>query len=143
MTAHRPAGAVLRSRWSRRQVRALGAHIDFATYASIFNTSETSAREQHRAGTLPPGVVPIRVGRKWIIPTQPILELLGLSGGQGNRQPGRDQAPGERGEQPGEAASGPDGETAGLAGARRRQSAESSGPHKAARESGRPARRPE
>jgi hypothetical protein len=114
VSSHRPAGAIIRPRWTRQALLSLGAHMDFATYASVMNESESAARAQHRSGTLPPGVVPIRVGRKWIIPTQPVLELLGLSGGQGIRSAAAGQVPSEAGEQPGETRKPGNGEAAGT-----------------------------
>jgi hypothetical protein len=103
MSSHRPRQAVIRPQWSRRQIASLGAWVDFATYASIWGQSETAARQQHRAGKLPPGVVPVRVGRRWVIPTSGILAALGLGdGGQEIRSDGRDQRAGGPGEQPGD-----------------------------------------
>jgi hypothetical protein len=102
VSSHRPAGAVIRPRWTRRAILSLGAHTDLVTLGSILGESESAVRQQHRAGKLPPGVVVLRVGRRWIVPTAPILELLGLGGGQQIRSASRDQVPSKRGEQPGD-----------------------------------------
>jgi hypothetical protein len=101
MSSHRPAGAVHRRCWTAAQVRALGVRTDIATFASIMGMSESSAREAYHAGRLPVPV--LRVGRRLVVPVAPILAALGLGdGGQQIRSAGRDQAPSERGEQPGD-----------------------------------------
>jgi hypothetical protein len=118
VTAHRPAGAVRREKWTPAQVRALGVRTDIATLASILGWSETAAREAYHAGRLPPGVVVVRVGRRLVVPVAPILALLGLdNGGEQIRKPARNLRPGAHGERPGETGEGRrDGEAAGLPG---------------------------
>jgi hypothetical protein len=106
MTAHQPAGATRRKRWTPAQVRALGVRTDLATLGSILGMSETAARELHRAGRLPAPLVVLSVGRRLVVPVQPILELLGISdGGPGNHQPARDVAEPGPGAHPGQATS--------------------------------------
>ena len=102
MTAHRPAGAVRRKKWTAAQVRALGVRTDIATAGSILGMSETSARQAYRAGQLPVPV--IRCGRRLVVPVQPILDLLGLdNGGLDNRPAPGDLERSEPGAHPGRA----------------------------------------
>jgi hypothetical protein len=109
-----------RRKWTAAQVRALGVRTDLRTAGAVLGISQTQVYEAAKAGRLPFPV--IKVGIRYIVPTEPLARLLGLSvdGGEQNRQPGRDQAPGEREEQPGETPPGPDGEAAGWADARLR-----------------------
>jgi hypothetical protein len=113
VTAHRPAGAVRREKWTPAQVRALGVRTDIATLASVLGMSETAARDLYHADRLPVPV--LRVGRRLVVPVQPILDLLGLgNGGSGIRQAARDLRPGSHGERPGKPGEGRgDGEAAG------------------------------
>jgi hypothetical protein len=115
MTAHRPAGAARRKKWTAAQVRALGVRTDIATLGSILGMSETAARDLYHAGRLPAPLVVLRVGRRLVVPVAPVLELLGLDdGGLGIRQPARDLRPGGHGDRSGEPGEGPgDGEAAG------------------------------
>jgi len=81
---------------------------DIATLASILGMSETSAREAYRADRLPPGLVVVRVGRRLIVPVEPILRLLGLGDdGLEIRQPAADLRPNGSEAHPGTTAAGP------------------------------------
>jgi hypothetical protein len=103
---HRPRGAVSRKRWTRRQIEALGTITDIGTAGSIFRMSETSARQLHKAGQFPVPV--IKVGRKLIVPTAPILALLGIDGGDDIRSQAADMRGSGAGAQAGTAAGGAD-----------------------------------
>ncbi len=74
-----------RQKWSRRQIEALGTRTDLPTAGSILaGLSETSSRELWRRGEFPVPV--LAVGRRLVVPVQPILDLLGISdGGEQNR----------------------------------------------------------
>jgi hypothetical protein len=103
-----------RQKWTKRQILALGASTDLPTAGSVIaGLCETSSRELHRRGQFPVPV--LQVGRRLVVPVQPILDLLGLGdGGSGIRQPGRDQRPGRAGDRRGEPGEGRgDGEAAG------------------------------
>ena len=67
-----------RRRWTEREIRALGTRTDIPTAGSILaGLSSTQSYELAKVGRFP---VPIlKVGRRLIVPTAPILELLGLS----------------------------------------------------------------
>jgi hypothetical protein len=102
MTARRGAPKP-RQKWSRRQIEALGTRTDLPTAGSIIaGLSETSSRELWRRGEFPVPV--LQVGRRLVVPTAPILALLGLGdGGSANRSHPADLVPGSRGERPGPA----------------------------------------
>ncbi len=57
-------------------MRALGVQTDIATAGSIFGLSRTQAYVAATNGVLPVPV--IKVGRRYLVPTAPILRLLGL-----------------------------------------------------------------
>jgi hypothetical protein len=69
--------------WSPEAVRALGVRTDVSTAGSIFGLSRTQSYEALKRGDFPVGV--IKVGRRIVVPTAPILMLLGLgqAGGDG------------------------------------------------------------
>jgi hypothetical protein len=118
VTAHRARQAPKpRQKWTRRQIEALGTRTDLPTAGSIIaGLSETSSRELWRRGEFPVPV--LQVGRRLVVPTAPILELLGLgSGGSGIRSRAADWRPGGGGDRPGEPGEGPgDGEATGPTG---------------------------
>lgn len=77
-------------RWTAAQVVALGVRTDVPTAGEIL--AGLGRDESYRAvkrGTFPVPV--LKVGRHLVVPTAPILELLGLNGGHGDRSPGADQ----------------------------------------------------
>ena len=66
-----------RKRWTEAQVRALGVRTTIPVAAEIIGgLSETQAYALHKRGAFPVPV--IQVGRRLIVPTAPILALLGL-----------------------------------------------------------------
>jgi len=69
-----------RRRWTAEQVRALGFRTTVPIAGEIIaGLSETQAYALHERGEFPVPV--IRVGRRLIVPVQPILDLLHASGG--------------------------------------------------------------
>jgi hypothetical protein len=62
--------------WSPEAVRALGVRTDVGTAGSILGLSRTQSYEALKAGNFPISV--IRVGRRIVVPTAPLLRLLGL-----------------------------------------------------------------
>jgi hypothetical protein len=99
-----------RRKWTQKQIEAEGVITSMATLGSILGCSETSAREAHRAGTLPEPVVVLRVGRRLVVPTAGILAALGLadSASDDRHVPG-DQQPPAAGETPVQAMPAPGG----------------------------------
>lgn len=73
-----------RKRWTPAQVRALGVRTTVPVAGEILGgLCETEAYRLHRAGQFPVPV--LQVGRKLIVPVQPILSLLGIDGGDDDR----------------------------------------------------------
>ncbi len=66
----------MRTTWTAEEVRALGVQTDVETAGSIFGLSRTQAYAAVKKGVFPVGV--IRIGRRYLVPTAPILRLLGL-----------------------------------------------------------------
>jgi len=63
--------------WTRKQVLALGVRTDVPTAdAIIAGLGRDESYRSVKRGTFP--VPTIRVGRRIVVPVQPILELLGL-----------------------------------------------------------------
>jgi hypothetical protein len=73
----RPAKAKAPRVWTAAAVRALGVRTDLRTAASILGIAEGTAYRQAQAGTLPVPV--LRLGGRWVVPMQPILDLLGIA----------------------------------------------------------------
>jgi hypothetical protein len=63
--------------WTRADVLALGVQTDLRTAGAIFGYSATQAYEAAKHDRLPFPV--IRCGIRYVVPVQPILELLGIS----------------------------------------------------------------
>lgn len=63
--------------WTPEAVRALGVKTDVATAGEILGLSRTQSYEALKRGDLPVPV--IRVGRRIVVPVQPILDLLGIA----------------------------------------------------------------
>jgi len=61
--------------WTEADIRALGATTDLVTAAAILGVGRTKAHELTRAGQFPVPV--LRFGRRYLVPTAPILQLLG------------------------------------------------------------------
>jgi hypothetical protein len=66
----------MKTTWTADQVRALGVRTDVETAGSIFGLSRTQAYIAVNKGTFPVPV--IRMGRRYLVPTAPILRLLGI-----------------------------------------------------------------
>jgi hypothetical protein len=72
--------------WTRKAVEALGVRTDVPTAGQIL--AGWNKDESYRAvkrGDFPVPV--IKVGRRLIVPTQPLLELLGLASQEGDDAP--------------------------------------------------------
>jgi hypothetical protein len=94
-----------KQKWTEAKVRALGVRTTVPIAGEIIaGLCETEARRLHHAGQFPVPV--IKVGRKLVVPVQPVLELLGY-GGSGDRSPVADLQRGEHGERPETAAARP------------------------------------
>lgn len=64
--------------WSTAEVRALGVRTDLVTAcAVVFGCGKNKAWELYHAGDLP--FPALRVGRRVVVPVQPLLQLLGLA----------------------------------------------------------------
>lgn len=64
--------------WTPEAIKALGVSTDLETAGSVLRLSRTQAYEAHKRGDFP--VTTIRVGRRIVVPTAPLLALLGLDG---------------------------------------------------------------
>lgn len=62
--------------WTEEKIRLLGTSTDLVTAAAILGVGRTTAHALARAGRFPVPV--IRVGRRYRVPTAPILRLLTL-----------------------------------------------------------------
>ena len=63
--------------WTRAEVEALGTRTTVEVAGSILaGLCRTESYELHRRGQFPVPV--IQVGRRLVVPVQPIIELLGL-----------------------------------------------------------------
>jgi hypothetical protein len=65
-----------RGQWTEAQLLSLPAILDVETAASIMDMGLTKARAMVRAGTWPTRA--IHNGDRWLIPTRPLLALLGI-----------------------------------------------------------------
>jgi hypothetical protein len=72
----RPVRHRTRTTWTAEEVRALGVQTDVETAGSIFGLSTTQAYVAVNNGVFPVDV--IKVGRRYLVPTAPILRLLGI-----------------------------------------------------------------
>lgn len=79
-TARRLSPAAIRARrirgWTADEVRALGVTTDLVTAGSILRIGRTRAFELAQAGQFPVPV--ICTGTRYVVPTAPLLALLGL-----------------------------------------------------------------
>lgn len=67
----------MKARWSPEAIKALGVRTDVPTAGAIIvGWCKDESYRAVKRGTFPVPV--IRVGRRMIVPVQPILELLGL-----------------------------------------------------------------
>ena len=62
--------------WSTEQVRALGVRTDLVTAGEILGIGRTVAHQLAKRGEFPVPV--LRVGRKYVVPVAPLLEILGV-----------------------------------------------------------------
>jgi hypothetical protein len=81
----RPASPETRQEWTAGQVRALGVKTDLRTAGSIFGYSPTQVYEAAKSDKLPFPV--IRCGVRYVVPVQPILDLLGIGSDCPDDQP--------------------------------------------------------
>jgi hypothetical protein len=71
------------ARWTPAAVRALGVRTDVPTAGAILGgLCRDEAYRMVKRGTFPVPV--IKVGRRLIVPVQPILELLGIDQAEGD-----------------------------------------------------------
>ena len=63
--------------WTEAAIRDLGVRTDVATAGSIFGLSRTQSYEAVRHGRFPVPVIP--VGRRLVVPTAPIRQILGIA----------------------------------------------------------------
>ena len=61
--------------WTIEAIRGLGATTDIQTAGAILGIGRTKAYEMVREGNFPVPV--LRIGRRIVVPTPPILTLLG------------------------------------------------------------------
>ncbi len=64
--------------WTIDAVRSLGATIDVETAGAILGIGRSKSYELAKAGEFPVRV--LRIGRRYLVPTPAILELLGIDG---------------------------------------------------------------
>jgi hypothetical protein len=71
--------------WTEADIRALGTTTDLVTAATILGIGRTKAHELTRAGRFPVPV--LRFGRRYLVPTAPVLQLLGYPPAAHDRAP--------------------------------------------------------
>lgn len=76
--------------WTAAQVLALGVRTDVPTAGEIIGFCPDSAYRAVKRGTFPVPV--IKVGHRLVVPTAPILELLGISPDMSVAAPSTDAA---------------------------------------------------
>ena len=64
--------------WTIDAIRSLGATIDVETAGAILGIGRSKSYELAKAGEFPVRV--LRIGRRYLVPTPAILELLGIDG---------------------------------------------------------------
>lgn len=83
MNAERSADQVRerpkRGQWTADDLRRLPVTIRLETAASVLDMGLTKARELARAGQFP--VLVLKHGERYVVPTQPLLALLGVETG--------------------------------------------------------------
>ena len=62
--------------WTEEAIRGLGVRTDVETAGSIFGLSRTQSYEAVKGGRFPVPVIP--VGRRLVVPTAPIRQILGI-----------------------------------------------------------------
>jgi hypothetical protein len=66
--------AAQRKTWTADEITALGVRTDVGTAGSILGLSRTQAYEAVKRGDIPY----FTIGRRIIVPTKPLLQLLGI-----------------------------------------------------------------
>ncbi len=66
-------------KWSAERIAELGPTTDLPTAASLLGIGRGLAYELHRRGQLPFPI--LRLGRRLVVPTAPLLKSLGLHEG--------------------------------------------------------------
>ena len=64
-----------RTVWTADAIRSLGMTTDLETAGAILGVGRTKAYELAKAGDFP--VTVLRIGRRYVVPTQLLLKLLG------------------------------------------------------------------
>jgi hypothetical protein len=64
--------------WTIDAVRGLGATVDVETAGAILGIGRSKSYELAKAGEFPVRI--IRIGRRYLVPTPAILNLLGIDG---------------------------------------------------------------
>lgn len=62
--------------WTEGEIRGLGVRTDLVTAGSVLGIGRTVSHELARRGEFPVPV--LRLGRRYVVPTAPLLALLGL-----------------------------------------------------------------
>jgi excisionase family DNA binding protein len=70
--------ATPRGGWTVQAVRELGLTTDVETAGAVLGIGRTKAYELAQAGEFPAKI--LRVGRRYLVPTPALLELLGVAG---------------------------------------------------------------
>jgi hypothetical protein len=83
--ANGPSGSAGREPLTAAQLRALPALVDLMTAARVLGLGRTTAYELARAGLWPSPL--LRIGRRFKVPTAPLLALLDLPDGQTSPTP--------------------------------------------------------
>jgi hypothetical protein len=68
----------MRGRWTAEQLRGLPVTVGLETAGSVLDMGLTKARELARAGAFPVPV--LKHGERYVVPTRPLLALLGVAG---------------------------------------------------------------
>jgi hypothetical protein len=63
--------------WTIEAIRGLGATVDVETAGAILGIGRSKSYELAKANDFPVRI--LRIGRRYLVPTPAILELLGLS----------------------------------------------------------------
>jgi hypothetical protein len=77
-TDQRPAAAMRGGAWTVQAVRGLGLTTNVEIAGQVLGIGRTKAYELAQAGQFPVKV--LRVGRRYLVPTPALLELLGAHG---------------------------------------------------------------
>jgi hypothetical protein len=78
--SRRPASRK-RKVWTPAAVRALGVRTDVPTAGDVLGFSDRTAYDMVRRGTFPVPV--LKLGNKLVVPTAPLLALLGIDSDEG------------------------------------------------------------